>query len=371
MALRIEQTPEHPLYLFALTANELAQIADVCRVGRRADGALIGYQRAAVKRHIRNIKEYLDRGPALFPNSLILALSGTAVFTPNRRRRILKNLSKTVVSGTLEIPVPRNGGPKPAWIVDGQQRAVALWGSPRGDWPVPVNGFVAEDVEIQREQFLRVNSTKPLPRGLVTELLPEVRVPLRTDWTTRRIASAACDFLNRDERSPFLGLIRRTSLSEAGRRHAVVADTAIIRMIEDSLSSTLGCLFIYRNLATGEVDVDSLRRVLLVFWRAVRDEFPEAWGLPPSRSRLMHSVGIRAMGRLMDRVIASVEVDRRDAHAAVRRELQRVKGICRWTAGVWEGLHGLRWNEVQNVPSHIRGLSHVLVRTYLEAQGQA
>jgi DGQHR domain-containing protein len=234
-----------------------------------------------------------------------------------------------------------------------------------------VNGFIADDVEIQREQFLRVNSTKPLPRGLVTELLPEVSAPLRSDWTTRRIASAACDFLNRDEQSPFVGLIRRTSLSEVGRRRAVVADTAIIRMIEDSLSSTLGCLFTYRNLATGEVDVDGLRRVLLVFWRAVRDEFPEAWGLPPSRSRLMHSVGIRAMGRLMDRVVASVDMDRRDVHVAVRRELQRVRGICRWTAGVWEGFHGLRWNEVQNVPSHIRGLSNVLVRTYLEAQGRA
>ena len=39
---------------------------------------------------------------------------------------------------------------------------------------VPVNAFIADDVPSQRDQFLRVNNTRPLPRGLITELLPEV-----------------------------------------------------------------------------------------------------------------------------------------------------------------------------------------------------
>jgi DGQHR domain-containing protein len=237
--------------------------------------------------------------------------------------------------------------------------------------PVPVNGFVADSVEVQREQFLRVNSTKPLPRGLVTELLPEVSSSLRADWATRRIASGACEFLNRAEESPFRGLIRRASLSETARRRAVVADTGLVRMIEDSLSSPLGCLFTYRNLATGTVDLAGLRRVLVVFWQAVRDEFPQAWGLPPSRSRLMHSAGIRAMGRLMDRLMVGIDVERSDAVAAVRRELRRVRPVCRWTDGAWEDLQGLRWNEIQNVPSHLRGLSDLLVRTYLGGRAHA
>src|SRR5262249_10900539 len=313
------------------------------------------YQRAAVKRHIRNIREYFDRGPALFPNSLILALSSVTVFRSGRRTRV--DRTGAVTSGTLEIPVPRNGGPKPAWIVDGQQRAFALWGSRLADMPVPVNGFVADSVEMQREQFLRVNSTKPLPRGLVTELLPEVGSSLRADWATRRIASAACEFLNRANESSFRGLIRRASLSKTDRSRAVVADTGVVRMIEDSLSSPLGCLFTYRNLATGTVDRSGLQKVLLVFWQGVREEFPHAWGLPPSRSRLMHSAGIRAMGRLMDRVMSGIDTEGKDAVSTVRRELRRVKPVCRWTSGVWEDLQGLRWNELQNVPSDLRGLS--------------
>ena len=37
-----------------------------------------------------------------------------------------------------------------------------------------MNAFVADEVDLQRDQFLRVNNAKPLPRGLITELLPEV-----------------------------------------------------------------------------------------------------------------------------------------------------------------------------------------------------
>jgi len=59
-----------------------------------------------------------------------------------------------VVAGTLEIPLPRQGGRKPGWIVDGQQRALAISKSKRKNLLVPVNAFVADDIELQRDQFL-------------------------------------------------------------------------------------------------------------------------------------------------------------------------------------------------------------------------
>jgi hypothetical protein len=52
---------------------------------------------------------------------------------------------------------------------------------------VPVVAFVTDDLELQRDQFLRVNNTKPLPRGLVTELLPEVHLPI-----SPRLSSRSC-----------------------------------------------------------------------------------------------------------------------------------------------------------------------------------
>jgi DGQHR domain-containing protein len=274
------------------------------------------------------------------------------------------------VVGTIEIPVPKNGGPRPAWIVDGQQRALALARCRRKDFPVVVNAFVADHVDVQREQFLRVNSTKPLPRGLITELLPEIDTVLPPALAARRVPSAMCDLLNQDKDSPFLGLIRRSSRSATengagGREHAVVADTAIVQMVQESLSHPKGILFTYRNVSTGAVDIEGIRRVLLTYWTAVREEFPDAWGLPPTRSRLMHGAGIRAMGRLMDRVMAAIDPRHPKGISLVRREVRYVRPICRWTGGIWERVNGLRWNEIQNLSSHIRMLSDALVRAYL------
>jgi DGQHR domain-containing protein len=277
--------------------------------------------------------------------------------------------------GTIEIPVPRNGGPRPAWIVDGQQRALALARCRRKDFPIVVNAFIADHVDVQREQFLRVNSTKPLPRGLITELLPEIETVLPPALAARRVPSAMCDVLNQDKDSPFRGLIRRPSGSATGNGNGtkggerrVVADTAIVQMVQESLSHAKGILFTYRNVSTGAVDVEGIRRVLFTYWSAVREEFPDAWGLAPTNSRLMHGAGIRAMGRLMDRVMASIDPCHPRASAMVRRELARIRPMCRWTSGIWERANGLRWNQIQNVPSHIRMLSDALIRAYLTAR---
>lgn len=117
--------------------------------------------------------------------------------------------------------------------------------------------------------------------------------------------SAICDWLGRTPDSPFHGLVRRSSDGRK-RRAAVVTDTSLIKVIEESLSSASGCLFPYRNIATGETDADGITAVLVAYWTAVRRVFPAAWGKPPAQSRLMHGAGVRAMGRLMDRVMAGV-----------------------------------------------------------------
>jgi DGQHR domain-containing protein len=364
-AIHIEQDDGHGLYLFALAGDEILQVADVSRITRGDAGELIGYQREEVRSHIDEIVNYLDSERILFPNAVILALSSDVRFIRSRGPNVSDGLAS---AGTLEIPIATADKPKPAWIVDGQQRAVALARSRRRGFPVPVAGFVADSVDIQRDQFFRVNNTKPLPRGLVTELLPEVTTPLPPRLAARRLPSALVDALDRSADSPFHGIIRRASSSGTERKSAIVADTGLVKAIEESLNSTSGCLFPFRNLATGETDVDGIWLVLISYWLAVRNTFPDAWGLTPSRSRLMHGVGIRAMGRLMDRVMYSIDARRIDAVAAVEAELALVAPHCHWLAGSWDGLGGLKWNELQNVPKHIRLLSSYLIRTYVQSR---
>jgi DGQHR domain-containing protein len=363
-ALRVPQTGKYPLYLFSLTADEILRVADISRVTRDDSGELIGYQRPEVRRHIHDIVEYLDSDEVIFPNPIILALSPDVRFESSRGPNVHDGQA---AGGTLKIPVPTNGGPKPGWIVDGQQRAVALSQAKRRNFPVPVNAFVADSVDVQRDQFLRINNTRPLPRGLVTELLPAVKTPLPARLAMRQTPSALCDLLNRDPDSPFCGLIRRSSTSKQQRRRAPIVDNSVINMLTESLTSTGGCLFPYRNISSGETDFDGIWACLLTYWTAVRDTFPDAWGKPTTQSRLMGGVGIRAMGRLMDRILATVNPHDVHANEQVREDLQRIAPYCHWTSGTWEAL-GLRWNEVQNVPRHINELSNFLIRMHFHTQ---
>ena len=365
-ALRIIQADDAPLFLFSLTASEILQIADISRVSRDDLGELIGYQRPEVRQHIQEITEYLDGDQVLFPNPIIIALPSTVRFTCSRGPNVSDGIA---TSGTLEIPLAGEGARKPGWIVDGQQRAYALARARRQDFPVPVNAFIADSVDLQRDQFLRINNTKPLPRGLVTELLPKISTSLPPRLSMRKAPSALCDLLNTHEESPFRGLIRRPSTSAEDRATAVVTDTGIVQALEESLKSPSGALFPYRNLSSGETDFAGIWAVLLLYWTAVRDTFPQAWGNPPEKSRLMHGAGIRAMGRFMDRIMGSVHPAQAGAADQVRSDLALLAPYCHWTEGRWDGL-GMRWNEIQNVPRHIGELSSYLIRAYLNAQAQ-
>ena len=366
-ALRINQDPDHPLYLFSLTAHELLHIAEISRISRDDEGRLIGYQRPEVQQHIENIVEYLDNDKIIFPNSIIVALSSSVIFKESRGPKVDEGFC---IPGTLEIPIPRKGEPKPAWIVDGQQRAMALARCKRKDLPVPINGFVADKVELQRDQFLRINSTKPLPKGLIDELLPEVDTILPSTLNARKVPSALCDMLNQDPESPFCGIIRRASSAGIRSAKEVVTDTVIINMLHDSFQ-TAGSLNPYRNIANGTTDFVGVRKALLVYWNAVKETFPDSWGLKPEKSRLMHGVGIRSMGKLMDRVMSVVDPHESDAAGIVRSELEKIKPYCYWTSGEWEEIGGLKWNDLQNLTSHIRLLSNYLIRTYLNCRRDA
>lgn len=363
-AIWLSQNTHFPIYLTSLTGKELLEVADISRLSRTDAGKLLGYQRPAVRRHIRDIATYLDGNDVVFPHSLILAFSSQVKFRGARGRKFGDG---GATPGVLEIPLPTNGGPRPAWIVDGQQRALAVSKSKRQDIPLPISAFAGGSLELQRDQFLRINNTKPLPRGLITELLPEVSTALPAKLAARRVPAAVTGLLNSHPSSPFYGLIRRASTPSGLRKLAVIAEASVVTMVDDSLSSPAGCLFPYRNIATGRTDFEGVESTLFTFWAAVQRTFPDAWGRPASESRLMHGVGIKAMGRLMDRVMATTDPKASNATDRVVKELGRIAPLCRWTRGKWDGLGDLKWNDLQNVPKHVALLSNYLVRIYMGA----
>jgi DGQHR domain-containing protein len=362
-ATKLAQNDKMPLFQFALTSEELLAVADISRLSRDDAGNLLGYQRPEVKKHVQDITDYLNSESPLFPHPIIVAFSSRVSFTSSRGPSVNDGVSS---AGAIKIPLPSSGDTKPGWIVDGQQRALALSRAKRQDFPVPICAFITDDVEVQREQFVRINNSRPLRQGIISELLAEVSVPISARTSPRKLPSEIINLLAFREKSPFAGLIKRESLPPEAKKLAVVTDTVLERVLRENLG-TSGCLFPFRNVATGEADVARIWNILITYWTAVKNTFPEAWGKPPTESRLMHSVGLLAMGRLMDRIMGHLSGAEGLSIPRVQKELQLVAPICRWTKGEWDSLGGIAWNELQNVPRHVSALSNLLVRAYIEA----
>lgn len=344
------------VFSFFLPGHRLTEIADISRVHRDADGQLEGFQRKDIRTHIRDIADYLDRGNVLFPNAIILAVSASFEFKQARGRDPVGLLDSGHI-GTLIIPL-RSEGERCAWIVDGQQRALALAASKNRDIPVPVVAFTAPEVSVQREQFILVNKARPLPTRLINELLPEVDCQLPRDLAVRKIPSELCRLLNSDPRSPFYRRIKQ--LSETATDEAVISDTAVIEMIKRSINEPLGALALHRGLANDAPDAAAMYTLLLKFWSVVAEVFKDAWTLPPVRSRLTHSAGLRAMGVVMDRMLDRYG-NQSDPTKAIRTALSQMAPQCRWTSGEWPDIRK-PWNDIQNVPSHVRMLTDQLLR---------
>jgi len=358
-ALHTKQGDGLDVFAFFIRGADIVKVADISRVERDETDELKGFQRPEIRNHVKGIVDYLNQGNVLFPNAIILAMSPQVRFAASRGTKPTGD-EGLAQGGTLTIPAYQEGK-RVAWIVDGQQRSLALAQASKYDIAVPVVGFVSDSLAVQREQFILVNKAKPLPSRLINELLPETDgILLPRDLSSRKVPSEICGLLNRDPNSPFFKLIKRTSDRAAST--AVITDTAVIKMIRNSMNNPLGALAPYKATAREGADVEAMYRLLCTFWSAVKATFPDAWGKDPRQSRLMHSAGIEAMGVLMDRIFARLAGGDEDAQT-VQRELERVAPSCRWTKGNWDSL-GIAWNDIQNIPRDIKRLQDALVRAY-------
>lgn len=361
-ALRATQGAETDVYAFFMRGSDIVRIADLSRLGRDEQDRLHGFQRPEIRSHVRGIVDYLNQGAVLFPNAIILAISPAVHFAASRGTRPTGD-EGTAQTGTLKIPL-YDEGKRVAWIVDGQQRSLALAKADNKSVLVPVIAFASDQLNVQREQFILVNKAKPLPIRLIDELLPETgSAMLPRDLSLRKVPSELCGLLSRDPSSPFFQLIKRPS-EGASIGTAVITDSAVISMIRSSINNPLGALATFRVTTVGrdDADIESMYRILVNFWTAVKATFPSAWGKDPRQSRLMHSAGIMAMGVLMDRIFARISP--RSDIEFVKAELRKVAPSCRWTDGTWKSL-GVKWNEIQNTPRDIRRLQAALVQAYI------
>jgi DGQHR domain-containing protein len=300
----------------------------------------------------------------MLPNAIVLAFTDQVYFESSSQACGDGTVAYSQ-PGELVIPVDEacDDADKPAWLVDGQQRTAAIRDADLAEFPVAAVGFIATGEQEQRSQFILVNSTKPLPAGLIHELLPETTGELPARYARRRLPASLMARLNTAEDSPFRGAIA-TPTTPGG----YIKDNSVLKMIENSLYE--GALYQYRDPRTGEGNEELMLRHLTTFWGQVRERWLAAWELPPRKSRLTHGVGIQALGYIMDmltseQAVSQISVDEID------RSLDVLEQVTAWTEGNWLLSPGdeRRWNGLQNTPNDVRKLTNLFVQSLRRKSG--
>jgi DGQHR domain-containing protein len=356
-ALEIQQGPNRRVYTFAVDGKELPDIATVARIRRDSSTKLHGYQRPENLAHVGAIRRYLDSDPSpMLPNAIVIAFDERVRFRGKKTSD--PDQPSYVRHGTITIPIVSDEEDKPGFIVDGQQRSAAIRDSRLDNFPVCVTAFIADTHADQRSQFILVNSTKALPKGLIHELLPEASGALPASLMVRQLPATLVERLNFADDSALHRMIQTPT-----NPNGLIKDNSMLRMLENSLSN--GALFPYRG-DTGGPNFGYMLSILNNFWGAVAQVFPDAWNKPPRRSRLMHGVGIIGMGVLMDEIShvrgSTDDLVSGDEFAA---DLKAIADDCRWTEGVWPFEDGPRaWNGVENTAKDIARLQQYLLTCY-------
>ncbi len=355
-ALATQQSPGKVLYQFAVDGKVLDRFAAVSRIRRDQDHTVQGYQRPEALQHIASIRRYIESMAPMIPNGIVIAFDERVRFVET------SEAPASAVSCVGEIIIPLDETEDmPGWIVDGQQRTAAIREAKVDSFPIPVIAFITDDLAVQREQFILVNSTKPLPKSLIYELLPGTVGPLPPALARRKISAQLLEELNRNSDSPF-----HWRIQTATNPDGVIKDNSVLRMLDNSIIE--GYLYNFRNPENGSGDIPQMANFVNQYWSAVAFVFPQDWHSTPRRSRLVHGAGIVSMGFLMDAIADRLHGQTMDVNAFVG-ELVKIRDDCSWSAGEWHLSNGeqRRWNAFQNTSRDVQLLTDHLLNLYRRA----
>ncbi|MFN3438223.1 MAG: DGQHR domain-containing protein DpdB [Acidovorax sp.] len=335
-AVAAQQAPGAHVLAFAATASDILATCEISRAGRSENGKLFGFQRPQIAGHIQEIQDYLRKPEAVLPNAVVVGfLGGTKI--------------KALGNGVVEISISTAGG-KPGFVVDGQQRLTALAKTGRDDFEVFVSCVVCDSEEELRRQFILINNTRPLPKSLIYELLPEVKA-LPKRLTSRALAAKLVELLNYRPESSLHGQIAMHT-----NPGGAIKDTSLQKVIMNSADS--GAI---RDHADVNTRMEFGYQLLSNFYAAVAQVFPKAWhDHTPRTSRLVHGAGVVSMGYVMETLYS------RTGSIAVEDFVEGLQPLVKnsaWTSGAWTFVDGAvaKWDEVENTPRQIQRLSLHLV----------
>ncbi|CAG9261455.1 conserved hypothetical protein [Paraburkholderia unamae] len=335
-AVAAHQAPGANVLTFAAKAADILATCEISRAGRSESGKLFGFQRPQIAGHIQEIQDYLEKREAVLPNAIVVGFLGGAKI-------------KALGDGIVEIMISTANG-KPGFVVDGQQRLTALAKTGRDDFEVFVSCVICDSEEELRRQFILINNTRPLPKALIYELLPEVKA-LPKRLTSRALAAKLVEQLNYRPQSSLHGLIAMHT-----NPGGAIKDTSLQKVVMNSADS--GAI---RDHADTSTRMEFGYELLSNFYAAVAQVFPSAWhDQTPRTSRLVHGAGVVSMGYVMEALYS------RTGSIAVKDFVEGLQPLSKnsaWTSGSWTFSDGTvtKWDEVENTPRQIQRLALHLV----------
>lgn len=335
-AILAQQSTAHTVCACAVRPGDILKFAEIDRAGRTEEGELVGFQRHHIASHIRDIRDYLAREDAVLPNPIVLAFTDGVRVHP-----VTDNVVRLEIDATH----------KPGFVVDGQQRLTALSGLPDKDFEVFVSVLLCKDYNELRQQFVLINSARPLPKSLIYELLPRVD-GLPEKFTSRQFAATVTEQLNFRTDSVFRGRIRLHTNPDG-----VMSDTAVQKIVLNSVSD--GAMGLFMEAPDAVAQAVSL---IHEFFSAVREIFLPDWdNCTPRTSRLVHGAGLVAMGYVMEYLHSRYDARSKDAF---KEGLRPLIAKTAWSNGVWpfSDTDQREWNKIQNVPNDILCLAYYLLR---------
>jgi len=281
-AIKIKQHAKE-IYTFKALGKDVLSFASIDRIKRDEEGKLQGYQRIEVSKHIKEITNYLADEKSILANSIVVCFDSNIKF---------ESMQGNDDFGYICIPKNKIYGQ----IVDGQQRSTALNNLQNEDFEVVINAFITDNTDEQREQFILINNTKPLPKPLIYELLPEVNSELPSTYRDKQLPNKLISILNTQAHSPFFHTIKTHTHPEG-----YIKDNTILKSLTASLSD--GILYELSEHEIGMNDIESMTNLLNAFWGAVEKTFPKDWKLDPKKTRLTHGAGMLSLSSVMEEIL--------------------------------------------------------------------
>lgn len=124
---------------------------------------------------------------------------------------------------------------------------------------------------------------------------------------------------------------KKSGKHKKGKEKAKIKVTVAQKMVELAIKTDpkLGLLWTKRDkpLETPDINITKMARYISLYWKAVKETFSDLWGRPPTEQRLTHAVGLYAMTKLMQNVMAYIDWKSPDAFKKILEELNKIERI--------------------------------------------